>query len=125
MITVWVWAIIDRSTETLLKPRFGESAVYWSILLTAVVLIVGLGFTYDIVRFSHGLVGPLYRLRKCLKAIVDGEDLALMTLRKDDFLQELKDEFNQVLKVLEERGAVTLKTSPVNEKDKVSVPAGC
>ncbi len=42
-------------------------------------------------------------------------------LRKDDFLHELKDEFNEALKVLEQRGAVTLKTIAVNEDHKESV----
>jgi hypothetical protein len=32
-----------------------------------------------------------------------------MRLRKDDFLQELKDDFNEMLKALEQRGGVVLK----------------
>jgi hypothetical protein len=68
-------------------------------------------------------VGPHYRFRKYLKAIVDGEELTLMTLRNDDFLQELKDQFNEALKALEQRGAVTLKTSAVNEDHKEGVPS--
>ncbi|HBI42055.1 MAG TPA: hypothetical protein DDY78_04240 [Planctomycetales bacterium] len=122
MITVWAWVVIDRSTAAMVEAHLGPAAVYWSVLSVSVVVLVGLLFIYDIVRFSHRIVGPLYRFRKYLKAIVDGEELALMKLRKDDFLQELKDEFNEVLKVLEERGAVTLKTSAVNEDHKVGVP---
>lgn len=122
MITVWAWVAIDRSTATLLGARLGPASGYWSVLSASVVVLVGLLFLYDIVRFSHRLVGPLYRFRKHLKAIVDGEELTLMKLRKDDFLQELKDQFNEVLRVLEQRGAVTLKTSAVNEDHKECVP---
>jgi hypothetical protein len=122
MITVWAWVVIDRDTTTMLGARLGPVAGYWSILSASIIVLVGLLFTYDVVRFSHRIVGPLYRFRKYLKAIVDGEELTLMTLRKDDFLQELKDQFNEVLKVLEERGAVTLKTSAMNEDHKECVP---
>ena len=42
-------------------------------------------------RFSHRFVGPLFRFRKCVQAIIEGDEMTLMRLRKDDFLQELKD----------------------------------
>jgi hypothetical protein len=121
MLTVWTWVAIDRSTATLLQGHFGQPAFYWSVMSTSICVLVGLLFIFDIVRFSHRIVGPLYRFRKCLKAIAAGEEVALMELRKDDFLHELKDEFNEALKVLEQRGAVTLKTSAVNEDHKASV----
>ena len=122
MIAVWAWVVIDRSTAALLEARFGQAAVYWSVVSASVVVFIGLLFIYDMVRFSHRFAGPLYRFRKCLKAITDGEELALMNLRKDDFLHDLKDEFNEMLKALEQRGAVTLKTSPVKEGHELVVP---
>jgi len=73
-----------------------------------VLVAVGFLFIYDMMRFSHRFVGPLFRLRKCVQAIIEGDEMTLMRLRKDDFLQELKDEFNEMLKVLEQRGAVKL-----------------
>ncbi len=122
MMTVWAWVVIDRSTATMLDAHLGPVAGYWSVASASVVVLVGLLFIYDVVRFSHRIVGPLYRFRKYLKAIVDGEELPLMQLRKDDFLQELKDQFNEALKVLEQRGAVTLKPSAVKEDHKEGVP---
>jgi hypothetical protein len=122
MITVWAWVVIDRTTASLLEAHLGQPPISWSLLSGGVVVLAGLLFIYDLVRFSHRVAGPLYRFRKHLKAIVDGEELTLMKLRKDDFLQELKDEFNEVLTVLEQRGAVTLKSSAVNEGHKVGVP---
>ena len=121
MISVWALAAIQRSTVALLEERFEQCAVYLSVLSDGVLLVVGLMFIYDMVCFSHRFVGPLYRFRKHLQAIVDGEDLALMELRKDDLLHDLKDEFNAALRALEQRGAVTLKTSAVSEDDKESV----
>jgi hypothetical protein len=40
-----------------------------------------------------------------------GEEVDLITLRKADFLQEFKDEFNDMLRALEQRGAVTVKAA--------------
>src|ERR1700722_10630858 len=71
MMTVWAWDLIDRSTATLLEALLGPLAAYWTVLSSTVVLLVGLLFIYDLVRFSHRVVGPLYRFRKCLKAIVE------------------------------------------------------
>jgi hypothetical protein len=122
MIAVWAWVVLDRITGALLEARFGHIAVYWSVVSASVVVFVGLLFIYDMLRFSHRFAGPVYRLRNCLKAIVDGEELALMNLRKDDFLQDLKDEFNEMLKALEQRGAVTLKTNEVNEGNGLVAP---
>jgi signal transduction histidine kinase len=122
-IIVWLWAIIDRITASLLvEAHFEYVGVYWSVLSVGTLLAVGLLFIYDMVCFSHRIAGPLYRFRKQLQAIKDGEELEMMVLRKDDFLQDLKDEFNEALKALEERGAVTFKTNAVNEDCHESVP---
>jgi hypothetical protein len=118
MITVLTWVAIDRMTANLIEVHFGQASVLWSVMSASIVVTVGLLFIYDMMRFSHRFVGPLFRFRKCLKAIVDGDDMTLMQLRKDDFLQELKDEFNEVLKVLEQRGAAKLITSELKEDHK-------
>ncbi len=74
MITVWAYVAIDRATASLREAQLGPLAVYWSVLSSGIVLVVGLLFIYDVVRLAHRVVGPLYRFRKCLKAIVDGEE---------------------------------------------------
>ena len=43
------------------------------------------------------------------QAIREGDEVELIRLRKDDYLQELRDEFNDMLKALEQRGAVAVK----------------
>ncbi len=80
-----------------------------SIAVTATLLAAL--FIYDAILFAHRIVGPLYRLRVTMRAITEGKELGLMQLRKDDFLQELKDEFNEMLRALEQRGAVVLTTT--------------
>ena len=127
MITVLSWVAVDRVTASLIEAHFGQAAVSWSVMSASVVVLVGFLFIYDMMRFSHRFVGPLYRFRQCLRAIADGEDLALMKLREGDFLQELKDEFNEALKALEQRGALKIKTNAApedqNEEHKEAISA--
>src|SRR5262249_52083778 len=61
------------------------------------------------VRFAYRLVGPLYRFRKTIQAIAAGEPVALVQLRRGDLLGEFKDNFNAMLKTLEEKGLILLK----------------
>ena len=125
MVTVLAWVAVDRVAASLIEEHFGQGTGYWSLMSACVVVLVGLLFIYDMMRFSHRFVGPLFRFRQCLKAIVAGDDMTLMKLRQDDFLQELKDEFNEMLKVLEQRGAVKLIASEVigDHKEKEAVLA--
>jgi nitrogen fixation/metabolism regulation signal transduction histidine kinase len=111
-IGVWLLVAIERHIWTTVENMFGaETASNLMITLICLVVIVGIMFIYDAVRFTHRVVGPLVRFRRAFEAIRDGEDVAPVQLRKDDLLHELKDEFNQMLHSLESRGAITLKTA--------------
>jgi signal transduction histidine kinase len=101
------WTISNAVAE-ILGPTFANRVVY---LVFGAVVLIGILFIYDAIVFAHRIVGPLVRFRKVCQAVRDGEATELVKLRKDDFLQDLKDEFNDMLKALEERGAVTLETA--------------
>jgi hypothetical protein len=93
--------------------------------LPILFLVVSLGtigglFIYDAIKYSHRIVGPIYRFRKTIRAIIDGDDVELVHLRQGDQLQEMREEFNQMLKILEERGAIRVKTV---EKDECATSA--
>jgi hypothetical protein len=109
-IAVWLLIAFVRHVVGVVEPLLG-----WPIALSCLVLfassVVFLGFLaiYDALCFCHRLVGPLFRFRQVIKAITDGKEVELVRLRKDDFLHELKEEFNEMLKVLQQRGAVELK----------------
>lgn len=79
-------------------------------------ILVGALFLYDAMKFAHRLVGPMYRFRKMMQAITAGEEMQLMRLREGDFLQELKDDFNDMLRALEQRGAIKLQSSPQQQQ---------
>jgi len=107
---VYLIGTISSTVEDILGPTFADRIVF---LVFATVVVIGILFIYDAIAFAHRIVGPLVRFRKVCQAIRDGEPAELVKLRKGDFLQELRDEFNEMLQALEQRGAVTLKT-PAN-----------
>jgi nitrogen fixation/metabolism regulation signal transduction histidine kinase len=91
------------------KELLGDWAVSFSSVGAAIILaILGVLFVLDALRMAHRIVGPLYRFRKVIEAVKEGEAVSLIRLRDSDYLQELKDELNQMLEALEARGAVVL-----------------
>jgi hypothetical protein len=117
-IAVWAFAITDLRIGPRVAQTMGKD---WaaSLELLLALTIVGLGglFVLDAVKTAHKIVGPVYRIRQSMKAIAAGESLDYVRLRKDDMMLELRDDFNEMLRALVERGAVTLKSSDVGSKD--------
>jgi hypothetical protein len=120
-----VWAIfsIQKHTTEVLERLIGPGAILFSVLAWSTGTVLAVLFILDTVRLVHRVVGPVYRFRQCLKALAAGEEMEKMRLRKDDFLQELKDEFNEMLEALERRGAVTLKPEGAAKAKEPAVPA--
>jgi nitrogen fixation/metabolism regulation signal transduction histidine kinase len=108
---VAVWAVVAiewniyNTVADLLGAEFATRVIWF---LSAFVVVVGILFIYDAVAFAHRIVGPLVRFRRVCQAVRDGEPVDLVKLRKGDFLQEFRDEFNDMLRALEQRGALTL-----------------
>ena len=57
---------------------------------------------YDMVRLSHRFTGPVLRLRNCMRKLAQGEHVEPIHFRKGDMWQELADEFNSLVKLVEE-----------------------
>src|ERR1043166_5133612 len=110
---VWAVVLIDRSLNSALTGMFGDEGLTYCFAFGAFgVLLLTVAVMYDALKFAHRFVGPLYRFRKTIQAIAAGEEVELVHLRNGDYLQELKNDFNDMLVSLEQRGAITLKDSP-------------
>jgi hypothetical protein len=68
--------------------HFGPALIGSFLLLPLVV--------YDIVQLSNRFVGPLLRLRRSLRTLAHGEEVAPLKFRDNDFWQEFAAEFNAV-----------------------------
>jgi hypothetical protein len=113
------WQMMGR----LFQLVFGEEAsLGLYIACPAALTMLSLIFIYDSVKYLHRIVGPLYRFRQTLKAVQSGEPVALVELRKGDYLGEMKDELNDVLKLLEQRGMIEIKKPGANSEQKSDQP---
>lgn len=107
---LFAWKLI---TEGPVNPWQQLLDVMYSHLPVFVVLLVLVPIVaWDSIRMSHKLVGPLVRFRQSMQAITKGETVRPIKLREDDFLDEMRDDFNHMLESLQKRGVSVL--SPVD-----------
>lgn len=69
--------------------RYAPAILASSVLLPMVMV--------DIVRLSNRFAGPLYRLRRSMRALGRGERVEPIHFREGDFWQEFAEEFNAVV----------------------------
>jgi methyl-accepting chemotaxis protein len=67
----------------------------WPALLVAILILGVLS-----IFITHKIVGPIYRLKKALGEMIEGNLDVRVTLRKGDDLQELADHVNQLSAML-------------------------
>ena len=69
-----------------------------AVLLLHIALIVWIGLTA-----SHKVAGPVYRLKKAMREVADGNPGVRIALRQGDELKEAADLFNRMMDVLAPR----------------------
>lgn len=107
---LFAWKLI---TEGPVNPWQQFLDTMYSHLPVFVVLLVLVPIVaWDSIRMSHKLVGPLVRFRQSMQAIAEGQTVRPIKLREDDFLDEMRDDFNHMLESLQKRGVSVL--SPVD-----------
>ena len=67
--------------------RYFGPAVIGSMLLLPIVLV-------DIIRVSNRFAGPVYRLRRAMRQLAQGEEFQPIHFRDNDFWQDFANEFN-------------------------------
>jgi hypothetical protein len=107
IVLYWVVVLFDIAVTLAfwrtITPPFHESNPDWEATwfdygpaVLASLLLLGVVLT-DIIRFTNRFVGPILRLRRSLRALACGEQVAPIKFRRNDFWQELAEEFNAVL----------------------------
>ena len=51
---------------------------------------------FDLLNFSNRFVGPVYRIRKVVQQLADGEETSEIHFRKKDFYRELENDLNRI-----------------------------
>lgn len=73
---------------------------YGPLVLTSLVLVPLIMF--DVVAISNRFVGPLFRMRRSMRALAAGQEVEPIYFREKDFWQDVAQEFNLVLGRFEE-----------------------
>jgi methyl-accepting chemotaxis protein len=110
-ITLWnlvfVWRLLREGPGNPLEQ-------YWRFLVDfapAIIACLALlpVMSWDVVKFAHRVVGPLYRFKKTMQTIAAGEAVPPLRLREGDLLLDMRDDFNRMLESLQKRGVEVLK----------------
>ncbi len=92
----------------------------WNRHAVLLVVIVSLFpvFVYDSIKLSNRFAGPILRLRRALREAAAGESLRPVTFRKDDFWQDMADNYNALLERLTpQRDSPRAANEPWKEAD--------
>jgi methyl-accepting chemotaxis protein len=118
---LFVWWLVQQDAGNPLDQFLEFSGQFYPALIAFAVAFPVLA--YDAIKFSHRLVGPLYRFRKAMQSVAAGEPIRLIKLREGDFLTELRDDFNQMLEALQKKGIQAIKPADPLEDSQQRQPA--
>ena len=100
-----VAGLVAFSLQVLSDPfrSIGEHtlATWWThgpfLLVMLLILPV---FVLDTIKLSHRFAGPIFRLRKTIRAIADGEPPQPVQFRDFDYWKGLAEDFNRMIERL-------------------------
>ena len=113
IFTIW-WEVVgdlkdlqESITKEFAQPELAFRIKAYSELITLGILykavFVMIIIWLVVIILSHHFVGPIYRLKVCLKSIQDGDLRCRMHLRKRDLLTDVEKSFNDMAAALETR----------------------
>lgn len=94
------WSILSSGSSSNFGERFSEMWDQFKLPLLAGILLLPL-LVYDLVRMTNRFVGPLYRLRREMQILADGESPMRIQFRSDDFWQDIALDFNTIANRIE------------------------
>jgi signal transduction histidine kinase len=80
---------------------FGEFFSRYGIVVLASLVLLPV-IMLDVLIISNRFAGPLYRMRRSMRALAAGEHVQPINFREKDFLQDLANEFNAVAHRMEQ-----------------------
>jgi len=89
-------SVVVKSTADFLLPILIQTVLVVMVLLSIATIIVTL-------FVSHKIAGPLYRIKKAMHDLGEGDFTTQITLRRLDQLKNLAEEFNSMVNKLKAR----------------------
>lgn len=116
MNLLFVWRLLADGPGNPLE-QYRQFLVDYAPMLACLAVLVPI-MAWDAVKFSHRLLGPLYRFRKTVQSIADGEPVRPIKLRQRDYLTEFRDDFNRMLESLQKQGVQVIKPNDPAEEQR-------
>src|SRR5262249_41464266 len=99
---LYAWRLLAEGAGNPGEQFLGMLRDYLPVAVCLLLLVPVMA--WDAIRFTHRLVGPLVRFRRAMQSIAQGEPVRAIRLREGDYLTDLRDDFNEMLTALQERG---------------------
>jgi hypothetical protein len=80
--------------------QFINSFLNISLWFGIYAVAVGAGITWDVIRLTHRVIGPLKRVESTLARMSAGEKVQPIKFRKGDLIESFEESFNRYLKSL-------------------------
>jgi hypothetical protein len=77
----------------------------------------------DVVRVSNRFAGPMYRMRRYMREVANGQDAQPVKFREYDYWTEFADELNAMLENLKNRPPVERTPATLDENSSPAVSA--
>ena len=118
----YVWSLVDTLSEV--HSIHGSSAQAWldQLYFRGYIALFTIGITvfiglFLVIRATHRIVGPLYRLKRELEEMRESEELHMVTIRDPDQIHDFVLELNQLLKEVDFDGETDTANPPQQKGD--------
>jgi methyl-accepting chemotaxis protein len=84
-----------------LEARDKEIVSNWKLTQNSIILIILLalfGVGAAALIFSHRIVGPIFRIKRYIDMLADGQDIPVVKIRKNDEFQDVADSLEKLRK---------------------------
>lgn len=98
LIAVTIWTAYCNHRASILTLAQEVFSNFAPAFFAGVVLLPL--FLYDQLRFSHRMVGPIYRLQQEMRKLTGGEGVQRLRFRQHDHWPELAEEFNRLAEMV-------------------------
>ncbi len=70
-------------------------SMFWPAMLATLLTVPAV--LWDLTKMTNRFVGPIFRLRRTMCALADGEEVDLVQFRKGDFWYDFAEDFNRLI----------------------------
>jgi len=95
-VVLFVWEVLTGDPH---QSFSGQLQATWSRYSPCFIILLVLlpAVVHDTLKLSNRFAGPLFRLRRSMQGLVDGQPVQPVRLRNRDFCQDLAKNFNIIL----------------------------